>query len=54
MAKFISRLVQAGATARAIEFGLITALIAVVSVSAITTLGVTVFQMAEAAAKPAQ
>lgn len=50
MTKFLSRFIQDDSIAKAIEFGLITALIAIVSISAITTLGLKFSEMAEVAA----
>ena len=40
MTKLFSRFIQADSIARAIEFGLLTALITVVSISAVTALGI--------------
>lgn len=54
MTKLFSRFIQEDSIARAIEFGLITALIAVVSISAVTTLGIKFSENAEAAAAGTQ
>lgn len=47
MTKFISKFIPENTVATAIEFGLLAALIAVVSISAVTTLGVKLSNPAE-------